>query len=292
MLIQTEARTTTSELPVEAPREIDEALCLLGLLSGGANVVMQLSRLPIGHGVAKSTVDSGRADKHPFKRGRTTYAFLVIAMLGTDDERLAMRAEIAKAHRFVHSEPGDEVQYNAFDPELQLWVAACLYYGARDVYTRMHGALAPEREEVLYQWASRLGTTLQVTQEMWPAGRSAFEDYWNAGIGQIEMDDLTRGYLRSVADFTFLLSPLGRLGAPVKRIVRPLGAFITGGFLPAPFRAELGMAWSERQQRRFDRFIGIASAVTRALPAPLRRFPLNFYLWETRRRLRLGRPVV
>lgn len=277
---------------VEAPREVTDSMCLLALLAGGANVVMQLSRLPIGHGVALSKVDSGRADKHPLKRGRTTSAFLVIAMLGTEEERRTMRAEIAKAHRFVHSEPGDPVRYDAFDPELQLWVAACLYRGAQDVYTMLYGAPAPDRLEALYQWAKRLGTTLQVTEEMWPATSTDFEAYWSTGLDRIEMDPLTRTYLTSVADFTFLLHPLGAVGRPLQRLVRPIGSLITGGFLPEPFRRELGMAWDDARQRRFDRFLRVASAITRALPPVLRQFPLNFYLWETRRRIRLGRPIV
>jgi uncharacterized protein (DUF2236 family) len=276
----------------DAPQEVRDALCLLGLLAGGANVVMQLARLPIGYGVANSTVDSGRADKHPLKRGRTTSAFLVIALFGTEHERLAMRAEIAKAHRFVHSQPGDPVQYDAFDPELQLWVAACLYQGALDVYTRLHGPPAADRIEPLYQHAKRLGTTLQVTDEMWPATAAEFDAYWQAGLERIEMDELTRTYLTSVADFTFLLNPLGRFAAPIKWLVRPLGSLITGGFLPQRFRDELGLAWNDRRQRRFDRFIAIAGALTRSLPRALREFPLNVYLWDTRRRIRLELPVV
>lgn len=276
----------------QAPREIREAMCLLALLSGGANVAMQLSHLPIGHGVAKSPVDSGRVEKHPFKRGRTTSAFLVIAMFGSDQERLAMRAEIAKAHRHVHSQPGDEVQYNAFDPQLQLWVAACLYKGMEDVYTLLYGELEPERGDALYQYARRLGTTLQVTDEMWPADRDAFEDYWNAGLARVEYDELTRQHVLSVADFSFVFRPLGRLGRPLQWLVRKPGLFITGGFLPPQFRAALGIAGNERRQRRFDRFIHVAAAITRTLPRPLREFPLNFYLWDTKRRIRLGRPVV
>jgi uncharacterized protein (DUF2236 family) len=276
----------------EAPPEITDSLCLLGLLAGGANVVMQLARLPIGHGVANSTVDSGRADKHPLKRGRTTSAFLVIALFGTEQERLAMRAEIAKSHRHVHSQPGDPVEYDAFDPDLQLWVAACLYWGALDVYKKLYGPLSGDRIEVLYQYAKRLGTTLQVTDEMWPRTAAEFDEFWEQGLERIEMDDLTRTYLTSVADFTFLLSPLGPAAAPIKWLVRPIGRLITGGFLPQRFREELGLQWNDRLQKRFDRFIAIAGAITRALPRPLREFPLNFYLWDTRRRIRLGRPVV
>ena len=50
------------------PREVTEAMSGLALAAAGANVIMQLAILPVGHGVAKSTVESGRVDKHPIKR--------------------------------------------------------------------------------------------------------------------------------------------------------------------------------------------------------------------------------
>ena len=276
----------------ECPPEIRDALCLLGLLSGGANVIMQLSRLPVGHGVASSTVDSGRVDKHPLKRTRTTCAFLVIAMFGSDKERLVMRREIARAHQHVHSQPADAVRYDAFDSQLQLWVAACLYKGVEDVHTRIYGPLGDDRLELVYQHSRRFGTTLQVSDEMWPRTRDAFEEYWQSESAQTNMDDLTRPYLQSIADFTFLLEPLGGLGAALKPLIRPFGWTITGGFLPQAFRDEIGLAWTRRDQRRFDGFIRIAGTITRALPRPLREFPFNVYLWDTRRRIRLGRAVV
>ena len=73
----------------DVPPEIAELLSGLALAAGGANVIMQLSRLPVGHGVATSTVESGRVDVHPIKRLRTTVSYLVIAMLGTPAERRA-----------------------------------------------------------------------------------------------------------------------------------------------------------------------------------------------------------
>jgi uncharacterized protein (DUF2236 family) len=275
------------------PREISDTITGLAFAAGGANVVMQLSRLPVGHGVALSKVETGRVDKHPLKRLRTTTAFLGVAILGTEAERLAMRKAINRAHRPVHSEPADAVQYNAFDPELQLWVAACLYKGVEDVYALYHGAPDPDViDDVLYPHCKRLGTTLQVTEEMWPSDRAAFEDYWNAGIAAIEMDELTRGYLRGVADLSFVVAPLGVLGRPLVPLLRPIGRFLTLGFLPQPFRDELGLPWSDRRQRRFDRFIRVAVAISRRLPRLLREFPINFYLWDTRRRIRSGRPLV
>src|SRR5688572_10515245 len=176
----------------------------LSLAAGGANVIMQLARLPVGRGVAESRVDSGRVDRHPIKRLRTTTAYLLIAMLGTDAERSALRRQIDRVHAAVRSRPGDPVAYNAFDPELQLWVAACLYKGLEDVH-RLFGPPADEAffDDVLYPHARRLGTTLQVTEEMWPEDRVAFEAYWKEGLARIEMDDVTRRYLRGIADLRF-----------------------------------------------------------------------------------------
>src|SRR5215212_531108 len=70
-------------------------------LYGAANVVMQLALLPVGRGVAESTVDSGRVDKHPYKRQRTTGSYLIVAMLGSAAEREAMQREVNRQHSGV-----------------------------------------------------------------------------------------------------------------------------------------------------------------------------------------------
>jgi len=263
------------------PQEVRETICGLAYAAAGANVIMQLSRLPVGRAVALSTVDSGRVDKHPIKRLRTTSAFLAVAMLGTAEERLAMRNEINRQHRPVHSAPDDPVPYNAFDPELQLWVAACLYKGLEDIHLLIHGPPVPD---VLYHHGSRFGTTLQVPQELWPADREAFERYWSASLAKIEMDDLTRSYLQGIASATFL-GPAGRLLGPVNRL-------LTLGFLPEPFRDELGLPWDARRQRTFDRIAALGAMITRNSPPALRAFPFNLYLADTRRRIRAGTAIV
>lgn len=280
-------------IPPDVPQEIQDLLGGFALAAGGANVIMQLSRLPVGHGVAGSKVDSGRVDKHPLKRLRTTNAYLAVALLGTVQERRAMRREVNRAHARVRSGPSDPVAYNAFDPELQLWVAACLYKGTEDAYRALFGHdIATDRVEAVYQYSQRLGTTLQVKPEMWPADRAAFEEYWQAGLQQVRMDDVTRAYLQNIANGAFLVAPLGRFGRPLlpllRRMVRPAAL----GFLPAEIRAELGLPWSERAQRAFEARMRAYAAVTRRLPGPLRRFPLNVYLLDTRRRIRRGRPIV
>jgi uncharacterized protein (DUF2236 family) len=273
----------------EVPPEVRASIAGLGLAAGGANVIMQLSRLPIGHGVARSTVESGQVHRHPVKRLRTTTAFLVISLFGTPDERRLLRTEINRVHEHVHSQPGDPVVYDAFDPELQLWVAACLLQGALDIDARLHGTGRPE---VVYDHLKRFGTDLQVSDDLWPADLDGFERYWDEGVRQIEIDDLTRAYLTTIADGSFLLAPLGRWGRPLTVLLRPWNRFMTLGFLPAPFRHELGLPWSDGQQRRHDRLFGALFTLARRSPRPIREFPLNLYLRDTRRRLRDGRPVI
>jgi uncharacterized protein (DUF2236 family) len=276
----------------EIPDEVRDAVCGLGLAAAGANVIMQLSRLPVGHGVALSKVDSGRVDRHPIKRLRTTSSYLAVVLLGTDEDRSAMRRDVDRVHTHVRSQPSDAVQYNAFDPELQLWVAACLYRGTEDVYRLLDPRPSERTLDVLYEYGRRFGTTLQVSDELWPPDRAAFEAYWQAGLEQIEVDELTRPYLLGIADLSFLRPPLGPLGAAVSRTFGPLNRFITTGFLAQPFRDALGLPWDERRQRAFDALMRPAAALTRALPRPLRAFPFNAYLWDARRRVQAGRPIV
>ncbi|WP_328644938.1 oxygenase MpaB family protein [Amycolatopsis sp. NBC_00348] len=73
--------------------------------------------------------------------------------------------------------------------------------------------------------------------------------------------------------------------APARRFHR----FVTTGFLPPHFRAEMHLTWTSADQRRFDALLRGVGAVVRLSPGPLRRFPCNLCLWDLRRRLRTGR---
>ncbi len=254
----------------------------LGLLPAGANVVMQLARLPIGHAVATSTVTSGALTAHPFKRTRTTLGYVVVSLLGTDEERVALRREVARQHRTVRSAPDAPVAYNAADPELQLWVAACMYRGALDAIRIVDPDASPALLDELYARCARFATTLQVAPSSWPADRSAFEEYWATATTLVEMDGLTRDYLWGIASLSFLPRPLAAALGPLHRV-------ITAGFLPEPFRTELGLAWNPSRERLFRATLRVAVAVNRALPRFAREFPLNLVLADARRRLARGR---
>ncbi len=255
-----------------------DAMNALGLLPAGANVVMQLARLPIGRAVATSTVTSGALTVHPFKRTRTTLGYLMISLLGTDEERARLRREVARQHRFVRSAPGETVRYDASDPELQLWVAACMYRGALDAMKLVDPDASAALLDELYERCARFGTTLQVEPSRWPADRAAFDAYWAAATELIEMDDVTRRYLWGIASLSFLPRPLAAVLGPWHRVV-------TAGFLPEPFRVALGLRWNWPRERVFRVTLRVAVAINRRLPRILREFPLNLALHDARRRL-------
>lgn len=257
----------------------------LTLAPAGANVVMQLARLPVGHAVAESRVDSGALAKHPIKRTRTTVGYLLLCLFGSEEERRYLRREVNRQHREVHSLPGDAVAYDAFDPELQLWVAACLYRGALDALTWLYGPPPRDTLDELYRHAARFATTLQVPETAWPADRVAFEEYWEESLQLIEMDATTRAYLEGLVSLRFLPRPLSSLLGPAHR-------FFTTGFLPEPFRRELGLAWSARRQHAFEVASRVAISLHDALPRGAREFPLNVLWWDARRRAASGRDFV
>ena len=261
----------------------------IALLAGPANVIMQLARPGVGYGVMESRVESGRVDLHPIKRARTTFTYLAVATRGSDAQKAAFRRSVNRAHALVYSMPESPVQYNAFDIELQLWVGACLYKGAVDIYRIFVGEMGDEDADRHYREGMTLATTLQVPPEMWPPDRAAFDRYWEESLAKVHIDDAVREYLYPIA--------AGRvrgvtLPGPLQRASDDFGLLITAGFLPQRFRDEMWLPWNAARQRRFDRLMVALGAVNRAMPRFVRQFPFNVLLRDVDRRIRTGRPLV
>jgi len=62
---------------------VDDGLMGVALLAGPANVIMELAQPGVGYGVLESRVESGRTDRHPIKRARTTFTYLAVATAGS-----------------------------------------------------------------------------------------------------------------------------------------------------------------------------------------------------------------
>lgn len=252
-----------------------------GMLGSAANVIMQLGWREVGYGVVESKVDSGNVMIHPWKRLRTTISYLVVALFGSDEDRAAYRQAINRSHTAVRSGPDSPVKYNAFDQALQLWVAACLYIGFRDMRVAFLGPMTEADADALYAYCSRLGTSLQVPEDAWPTDREAFETYWAEGLKRVAYDDPVRDHLLALVDLEMIPRWMRWGNARLNR-------FATTGFLPPEFRAAMRLEWSDADQRRFDRMVRVLRLGSRLIPRWARMLPVRLQLAEVRFRVRRG----
>lgn len=267
------------------PIKLTDALDFWSFAGAAANVVMQMARPGVGYGVAESKVESGSLLHHPWKRARTTTQYLAVAILGTEQERLAYREAVNVAHRQVHSAPGAPVKYNAFGRNLQLWVAACLYIGFEDTYQLLQGRMSDEQAEAFYLSSSTLGTTLQVTEEMWPPTRAEFDRYWNEACEQVMIDEYVRGYLDDLLNLRMIH---WYLRLPFRNLLK----FLTIGFLAPIFREQLQVEWSAADQRRFEHLFVFVAFVNRFIPRFLRHGGTYGLLADVRRRIRKQKNLI
>ena len=134
----------------------------------GATVAWQMALPGVGRGVARHS----QTLEKPLDRLRATMAYVYAVTLGDDADRAAIAAHVNRAHAPVRG-PG----YTAFDRDLQLWVAATLYRGAVDLYTRFVGPIPADSRESIYREAWAYGHALQVHDDAWPPTVDAF-DAW------------------------------------------------------------------------------------------------------------------
>jgi len=271
--------------PPRRPRRVVDLINPAAVLLPAANVIMQLASPGVGYGVLESPVDSGNVYKHPFKRARTTGTYLAAATYGTDADRALIRGEVDRVHKLVRSKQSSPLSYNAFDPQLQLWVAACLYRYYIDQHEFLYGPLDDDAADEVYEDAKKLGTTLQVRSDMWPADRLAFDEFWKRSLDDLRIDPPVREHLRGVATMAFLPLPLRLLSGG-------FNLFATTGFLPAEFRGHMQLSWTPGQQRRFEWLLTALRVADRVIPRDVWLLGYQLYLWDMRSRARRGRPIV
>jgi uncharacterized protein (DUF2236 family) len=271
--------------PPAHPTRVVDLLNPAAVLLPAANVIMQLASPAVGYGVLESPVDSGNVYKHPFKRARTTGTYLAAATIGTDADRDLIRTEVDRVHALVRSVESSPVSYNAFDPRLQLWVAACLYRYYVDQHEFLYGPLDDDSADAVYLDAKKLGTTLQVRDDMWPPDRVAFDEFWKRSLDDLRIDPPVREHLLGVAAMAFL-------PAPLRLLAGRFNVFATAGFLPPEFRSQMRLSWTASQQRSFEWLLRALRLADRVIPRDVWILGYQLYLRDMRARARRGRPIV
>lgn len=248
------------------------------LLGAGSTVFYQLADKGTGLGVAEHSTTLQR----PVDRLRTTLLYVYMTVTGTEEERAAIARMVNRSHKRVQSQG----RYSAYDPELQLWVAATLAFNGLFLYERIFGRLDDASRERIYRESQVLGNVLQVKPEMWPPTLSDFEEYWEKKIQTLETDPAVQVYVQRLLDEK--RQPLAVrlfMGGYVESL-------LTRGNLDPRVRDLLGLTWTPGDQRTYDLFWKVFPPVYRRVPKPLRTLPGRLILIDTRRRLRAGKRVI
>lgn len=262
--------------PVPAVTMADQVLEVAMLLGSGAAVMNQIAMPGVGLGVVEhSTTLQRQAD-----RLRTTLTYVYGMAVGTEEEKRTIARLVNKAHVPIRSEG----RYSAFDPELQLWVAATLTEMGERVWELTFGPLDPVSREHIYRETWIYGTALQVKESSWPQTRAEFDDYWQRSLARLRPDPRVQKYAAALIDWR-------RAPWPYKPLL-PLQNLLARGLVSQQTRDALGFAWTRRDQMLFDLFWKVFPPVYRFIPRPLRTLRARLLMRDFRRRLRLGRRVI
>ncbi|WP_411721213.1 oxygenase MpaB family protein [Mycetocola sp.] len=242
------------------------------LVAGGARaILLQIANPSVGAGVASHSNFTSR----PLDRLHGTLAFCYAQVYGTESDRQAVDRRVNAAHGPVTKAPdADSAGYSAFDPTLQLWVAATLYDTAVQVHELVFGPLSDEAADEVYRGYAVLGTALQMPADLWPEDRAAFRSWFDAELEKLEVSPEALSVSRQL--LTLDRAPFWlRAGLPAVRLV-------TAALLPPRLREAFGFRWTLRQQRRFDRMLRVVRVVWPAVPRGIRHLPVRYYLRRIR----------
>jgi uncharacterized protein (DUF2236 family) len=182
---------------------------------------------------------------------------IFMTVYGADDDNEGIR--VRDFHTNIKGEMPSGARYHALDPDTYFWAHATfvdqvLYFA--DTFVKR---LTREEKEQIYleskTWYRRYG----VSDRPMPADYDEFERYWDRMIDEIVVPHQTArygvGYVTKGFPRPKGVSPVAwRIVAPV---FNPVAAFLTTGGMPPRTRDLLGLPWSGRQERRYQRFAAL-----------------------------------
>ncbi|MBV8928689.1 MAG: DUF2236 domain-containing protein [Mycobacteriaceae bacterium] len=173
---------------------------------------------------------------------------------GADDDNTGLR--VRDFHHQIKGTMPDGNRYHALDPDTYFWAHATfveqVLYFADTFVKRLSRA---EKEQIYLEsktWYRRYG----VSDRPMPADYAEFERYWQRMLDEIVVAHPTAKYGVGYVTKGFPC-PNGvppALWRAIAVAFNPVAAFLTTGGLPPQARSLLGLPWSQRQERRYQRF--------------------------------------
>lgn len=178
----------------------------------------------------------------PYARLRRTAVVVDEIVWGSKAKADAYTARVRAAHATVRGTIPDDAgpfpagtRYAADDPELLLWVLACLVDAADRLYRAYVGPLGRDDRDALWQDYRVVGECFGLRPGDMPADIEAFDAYIAATTARLWVTDQARELGRRIV-----------LEVPVPLVARPLREAVnqmTVGLLPARVRKGYGLRW-------------------------------------------------
>lgn len=240
------------------------------IAAGGAASLLQTAHPKVAQGV----YDHSYTADDPLRRLRNTMGWLYAVQFGTREEAETFSALVTRGHKAVTGP-----DYEANDPELQVWVASTLFAVAAQFYQLLFRRTFDDAElEEFYGQSKVYATILGCPEERLPATYREFREYYADMVQSLKITDASRAIAVQVLNPKL---PGGPLNAPGLMAIR----LLTAGLMPAPIREQYGWKWSAGRERRFRLLVGALAVVYPRLPLRVRTLPREYYLFTTRRML-------
>ncbi|WP_433466516.1 oxygenase MpaB family protein [Spirillospora sp. CA-128828] len=240
------------------------------IAAGGAASLLQTAHPKVAQGV----YDHSYTADDPLRRLRNTMGWLYTVQFGTREEAETLSALVTKGHESVTGP-----DYEANDPELQVWVASTLFAVAVQFYQLLFRRTFDDGElEEFYRQTKVYATILGCPEERMPGTYEEFREYYAGMVRTLEITEASRAIAEQVLHPRL---PGGPLNAPGLMAIR----LLTAGLMPAPIREQYGWKWDAARERRFRLLVGTLARVYPRLPLRIRTLPRAYYLFTTRRML-------
>lgn len=225
---------------------------------GGSCAVLMLLAHP---SVAAAVRNHSDVRRNPVARLRRTYDLTLDLVFATRSGAIQAIEQINRRHRAVRGPA-----YAADDPELLLWVQACLVYSALTSYQAFVGPLSPRERDQYYQDTKEIGVLLGIPRALYPPSIADLDEY----LARMQTDGTTivAEDARIVTDLLFHVRfPI------VGRI--PLGPLrlIASGLMPATVRDQYRLPWGPFQRATFRATRRFLRTVVRVAPHRIRTLP-------------------
>lgn len=200
-------------------------------IGGVGAIVMEILHPSVMAGV--QDLSSYRED--PYRRGRTTYGYVVTTTFGSTKAATRLIDAVKRMHGQVNGTRPDGVPYRALDPELIGWVHTCIPWAVMTAYDRFNRPLSDDEK-------SRYLTEQAVIGRMGGAGdipetAAELDEYVEAMRPKLDVTHQTREF------FEFLLtSPFG------VRVPGPFGRYVNR------YQLEAGMGLMPRWAQELSGF--------------------------------------